>query len=172
MNNNIREFESIINDIILNPTVQEMKNFRQHCSISCYEHCKNVALYSYIICKKLSLDYVSSARAGMLHDLFLYDWRYKVNGRKGFHAFLHPRIALNNSLKLFDLNDKEKDIILKHMWPCTIVPPKYKETYIITLVDKYCAIKESIECLLNSFTFKKVYRYTYAFLCLLVLRIV
>ena len=42
----------------------------------------------------------------------------------------------------FDLNDMEKDIIVKHMWPLTIVPPKFKESYIVTLVDKYCATKE------------------------------
>lgn len=172
MNTNIKEFENIIHDIAINSTVQEMKNFRQHCSVSCYEHCRNVAFYSYIICKKLDLDYVSSARAGMLHDLFLYDWRYKIDGRKGLHAFRHPRIALNNSLKLFALNNKEKDIILKHMWPCTIVPPRYTESYIITFVDKYCAIKESFDCLKDSFTFKKLYRYGYVFLCLLVFRIV
>jgi len=52
------------------------------------------------------------------------------------------------------------------------MPPKYIESYIITFVDKYCAIKESIDCLKNTFTFKKLYRYAYVFLCLLVLRIV
>ena len=39
------------------------------------------------------LDYVSVARAGMLHDLFLYDWRKRENGRKGLHAFTHPKSA-------------------------------------------------------------------------------
>ena len=172
MNTNIKEFEKIINDITTNSTVQEMKNFRQHCSTSCYDHCRNVSYYSYIICKKFGLDYVSCARAGMLHDLFLYDWRVKTDERKGLHAFRHPRIALNNSLQLFNLNNKEKDIILKHMWPCTIIPPKYLESYIITFVDKYCAIKESINCFKDSFTFKKLYRYAYVFLCLLIFRIV
>ena len=36
----------------------------------------------------------------------------------------------------------EKDIILKHMWPVTFSTPKYLETFIVTFVDKYCAIKE------------------------------
>ena len=96
-----KEFISIIDDIINNETVQKMKDFRQHYNVSCFEHCLCVSYYSYLICKKLHLDYKSVARAGMLHDLFLYDWRKKVDGRKGLHAFTHPKTALENSLKLF-----------------------------------------------------------------------
>ena len=80
------EFEQIIEDIINNQTVQKMKNYNQHYDTSCYEHCKNVAYISYKICKKLKLDYKSAARAGMLHDLFLYDWRKRQDGRKGLHS--------------------------------------------------------------------------------------
>lgn len=139
------EFENIIKDMKNNPTVLKMRNFRQHYDTSCYEHCENVAYFSFLICKKLKLDYVSVARAGMVHDLFLYDWRVKENGRKGFHAFRHPRIALNNALKLFDLSKKEQDIILKHMWPLTVIPSIYLESYILSSVDKYCALKESFD---------------------------
>jgi HD superfamily phosphodiesterase len=60
---NIEEFKLIIKDIEENQTVQKMKHFRQHCDISCYEHCYNVAYYSYKICKKLKLDYTSVSRA-------------------------------------------------------------------------------------------------------------
>lgn len=58
-----KEFEELIYDITQNETVLKMKNFRQHYNISCFEHCKNVAFYSYLICKKFNLDYVSAARA-------------------------------------------------------------------------------------------------------------
>ena len=71
----IQEFDLIINDLVTNETVQKMKNYKQHYDTSCFEHCKNVAYYSYLICKKYNLDYISATRAGMLHDLFLYDWR-------------------------------------------------------------------------------------------------
>lgn len=140
-NNN--EFNKIIKDIIANNTVLQMKKYKQHYDINCFEHCLHVSYYCYKVCKKLNLDYVSAARAGMLHDLFLYDWRIKQQDKKGLHAFTHPRYALENAKKLFNLNSKEQDIILKHMWPLTIKLPKYKESYIITLVDKYCAISES-----------------------------
>ena len=110
-----REFELIINDLVNNETVQKMKNYKQHYDTSCFDHCKMVAYYSYLLCKKYNLDYKSATRAAMLHDLFLYNWRTRENGRKGLHAFTHPKTALENASKLFDLNDKECDLILKHM---------------------------------------------------------
>ena len=47
-----------------------------------------------------------------------------------------------NTHKKWVLNDIEKDIILKHMWPVTFSTPHYLETFVVTFVDKYCAIKE------------------------------
>ena len=163
------EFASIVKDLMTNETVQKMKYYKQHYDTSCFEHCRNVAYYSYLICKKYNLDYVSVARAGMLHDLFLYDWRQRQDGRKGLHAFTHPRTALENASKLFSLNEKERDIILKHMWPVTIKLPKYKESYIITLVDKYCALQESIKAYKSKRSIQKLYRYAYVFLSMLVI---
>lgn len=167
---NIREFENIIYDLINNDTVLKMKHYKQHYETSCFEHCKMVAYYCYLICKKYNLDYISAARAGMLHDLFLYDWRTRENGRKGLHAFTHPKTALENSLKLFNLNEKECDIILKHMWPVTFFSfPKYKESFIITLVDKYCAIQESINAYKSRKKLQIAYRYAYVFLSMFIL---
>ena len=96
------EFINIIKDLINNETVQQMKNYRQHFNSSCFDHCLEVAYWSYLICKKLGLDYVSAARAGMLHDLFLYDWRNskKKLNLEHFHAFIHPKIALENATKI------------------------------------------------------------------------
>ena len=73
LKNNIddEEFVSIIEEIINNKTVQQMKNYRQHYETTCFDHCFMVSYFCYIICKKLHLDYVAAARAGMLHDLFL-----------------------------------------------------------------------------------------------------
>lgn len=139
----IREFNNIIKDISNNETVQMMKDFNHHCDVTCYEHCKHVAFANYILCKKLKLDYISAARAGMLHDLFLYNWRGSRRRLEGLHAFVHPKIALQNAEKEFVLNDKEKDIILKHMWPVTFKIPKYKESFIVSFVDKCFAVEES-----------------------------
>lgn len=168
------EFFKIIEPILSNETVQQMKNYKQHCNTSCYSHCLHVAFYSYVICKKLGLDYVSVSRAAMLHDLFLYDWRtgYRDKEFYGMHAFTHPKIALRNSQELFALNSKEQDIILKHMWPVTFSLPKYKESYIVTFIDKFSAIKESFLFLCSQLKRKRVYKYAYVFLNLILFRIV
>ena len=164
------EFQEIIHSLIQHPTVQEMRNYRQHFQTSCYEHCYQAAYYCYKIAKKFHWDYRSVTRAAMLHDLFLYDWRLRQDGRKGLHAFTHPKTALTNATKLFTLNKKEKDIILKHMWPVTFFHfPKYKESYIITLVDKYCAIQESINAYRSKSSIQKLYRYAYVFLSMLII---
>ena len=89
----------------------------------------------------MHLDYKSAARAALLHDLFFYDCEDKISRPKN-HIKNHPKIALENANKLFNLNKKEQDIILKHMWPLTFSPPKYLESFIVTIVDKYCAFKE------------------------------
>lgn len=168
------EFFNIIKPIILNEKVQEMKNYRQHCDTSCFTHCLHVAYYSYVICKKLGLDYVSVSRAAMLHDLFLYDWRlgYRDEEFYGFHAFAHPKIALRNSLELFDLNNKEQDIIIKHMWPITITFPKYTESYIVTFMDKFSALRESYFFFQSRLKKKSIYKYAYIFLSLILFRII
>lgn len=141
--NRNKEFQEIIKPLIANETVQQMKNFKQHYETTCFEHCYMASFYCYIICKKYNLDYKSATRAAMLHDLFLYDWRKKQPDRKGLHAFTHAKIACENACKIFDLNEKEKSIIKTHMWPVTLSFPKSKEAFILTLVDKYCALSES-----------------------------
>ena len=135
------EFKNIIKDIDKNETVQRLHNFKHHYGSNRYEHSLSVAYNSYKICKFLGLDHVSAARAGLLHDLFLYDCE-NPETRPQNHIKQHPKTALENATKLFILNDIEKDIILKHMWPVTTSLPQYWETFIITFVDKYCAIKE------------------------------
>ena len=138
-----KDFIMIISDLLDQEKVQEMKHYRQHYNINCFEHCLFVSYNTYLICKKHHLDYISGARAGMLHDLFLYDWRKRENGRRGLHAYTHPKVALKHASTFLNLNDKEKDMILKHMWPVTPAIPKYKETFVITFVDKYFAVAEA-----------------------------
>ena len=135
-------YMDIVKDIIENEMVQEMKQYRQHFNVSCFDHCLYVSYNLYLLCKKHKLDYASAARAGLVHDLFLYDWRKRQEGRKGLHAYTHARTAYENAKTIFNLNKKEKDIILKHMWPVTLGIPRYKETFLMTYVDKYFAYSE------------------------------
>ena len=92
----------------------------------------------------MNLDYVSTARAGLLHDFFLEEREEVVSLGLGSHNAAHPKIALKNAEKLTKLNKIEKDIILKHMFLCTFSfnIPRYQESFIVSMVDKYCAISE------------------------------
>ncbi len=136
------EFMDCIKDVYDNEKVKKLDNWEQHNHTSRLQHSINVAYYSYIICKKMGWDYRSAARAGMLHDLFFYDWRKPSSLRTCNHAAWHPLVALDNAKKITELNEIEEDAIKKHMWPCTVVPPKYKESYAVTLADKLCAVIE------------------------------
>ena len=154
----IAEFKFIIKDIANNPNVLALKDHVQHAISSRYSHCLSVAFYTYVICKKLGLDYVSATKGAMLHDFYFYNWRNKnVEGQKKFHAFRHPKISLTNACDIFELNNLEKDIIVKHMWPLTIRFPRYLESYIVTFVDKYCATNELFKFI--KLRIKRFYRF-------------
>lgn len=138
-----QEFYDCVKDILHHPVVQEMKKFSHHCDTDCYQHCLNVSYYNYQICKALGLDARAAARAGMLHDLFLYDWKVRAKETgEHFHGLTHPRVALKKAEQYFELSKMEKDIILKHMWPLTVIPPRYMESHITCLTDKYCGMCE------------------------------
>ncbi len=170
----LNEFFEILDDIINNDTVKQMKNYRQHCNTSCFKHCMQVAYFTFIACKALKLDYISATRAAMLHDLFLYDWRKKYRNVElpGLHAFVHPLIAFENASSIFDLNDKEKDVIIKHMWPVTLSFPRYRESYIVTIMDKYSACLETYLYIQEKLKRKTFYKTAYIFLSLIFFRII
>ena len=134
-------FLDITREILLNDNVQRLSFFKHHYGSNRLEHSLSVSFYSYKLCKFLGLDYVSAARAGLLHDLFFYDCENKLS-RPKFHIWKHPKVALENALSLFNLNEKECDIIFKHMWPITFFPPKFFESFVVSLVDKFCAFAE------------------------------
>lgn len=60
-----------------------------------------------------------------------------------FHGFTHPKTALRNAERDFDLSERECDIISKHMFPLTLVPPMHRESWIVSMADKYCALRET-----------------------------
>ena len=133
-------------DILQHEKVESMDQFIQHGKTTTLSHSIGVSYLSYRICKKWKLDYVSAARAGLLHDFYLYDWHiYAKESNDRFHGFTHPRKALDNAVKEFKINKKERDIILRHMWPLTPIPPRTLEGFVVVFADKYCGILEIIE---------------------------
>ena len=138
------QFKAMISDLLAHDHVNNMNDFMQHGAMTCLDHCIHVSYTSYRLCSFLGFDYRSAARGALLHDLFLYDW-HTVKLEKGLHAFRHPYIALENASTSFILNNIEKDIIKKHMWPLTLRLPRYKEAYIVCLIDKYCTVIETLK---------------------------
>ena len=135
---NMKEFENIIEEYTSHPKVKELKKYKHH-GITRYDHSFNVAYYTYIITKKLNLNYKSATKAAMLHDFFL-DEVENENGVKRLQD--HPKYAVINAKKYFELNELEEDIIRNHMFPVTFTPPKHKESWIVDMVDDIVSIKE------------------------------
>lgn len=138
----VKEYLMCVQDIIELDEVKSLDNYTQHCNTSRLQHSLNVSYYSFLLARKKGLDYKSVARAGLLHDLYLYDWR-EVKTEE-HHAFHHPKEALKNAQSIASLNEIEKDAIVNHMWPLSKQAPKYKESYMLSFVDKYCTIVEVI----------------------------
>lgn len=143
------DYLSCVADLLDNKAVQSMSTYKQHHGMSVLEHSLCVSYISFRLCKDAGLDYRSAARGGLLHDFFLYQRRIN-KPYKGWHTTNHPRLALRNAVELFELNDLEKEIIVKHMWPICKGVPKYRESFVVSTVDKYCSLTEFFRSIKSS----------------------
>ena len=128
-------FENIAKDIIYTSKYKKLKDIKHH-GLNRYIHIMRVSKFTYKITKFLKLDYVSATRAALLHDYFI-----ESSDNKEVFAN-HPHIALNNAMNDYGLNIKEQNAIESHMFPLGRTLPKYRESWILTLVDKTVAIYE------------------------------
>lgn len=134
-------------DIISSANFRKSDECIQHGTMSVKNHSMNVAKYSLAISKKLPVRFNRKelVRGALLHDYFLYDWHDKDHVQlHKLHGFYHPGVALKNASKEYPLTPREKDIIGKHMWPLTVVPPMCREAWVVTAADKYCSLLETI----------------------------
>lgn len=114
------------------------------------DHSAAVAYASYRLARFLGLRATlpQLVRGALLHDYFLYDWRKEKPRSGGLHGFDHPREALENAEAAFGpLSERERDCILRHMWPLTPVPPRYPESLVVCLADKAVALREALRSL-------------------------
>ena len=145
------EYNNIVKDILENREYKKLENYKHH-GINRLEHSKRVSFYSYKICKCFGLDYISASRGGLLHDFFKNN--YKKYSRKKL-LIEHPTYALYNARKYFKLNEIEKDIIKSHMFPINIKTiPRYKESLIVTIIDKVACIYERYAVCSSNIIFK------------------
>ena len=135
-------------DILKSENFRSTKNYIQHGTMPVHRHCIDVAEKSIAISKFLRIpcNEREMVRGALLHDYFLYDWHDKSRENyQRLHGFYHPGIALRNASREYELTLREKDIIKKHMWPLTVVPPLCREAWIVTTADKYCSLLETLK---------------------------
>ena len=135
-------------DILDSDNFKITKQHIQHGTVTVHRHCMDVAECSLLLNNKLGLkcNQPDLIRGALLHDYFLYDWHDKeyLSQRKRLHGFWHPGVALRNAEKEYELNDTQREIIKKHMWPLTVVPPTCREAWVVTAADKYCSLMETV----------------------------
>lgn len=134
-------------DILRSPNFLDTRGHIQHGNMTVNDHCKNVAMYSVALADKLRVNCNKRdlVRGALLHDYFLYDWHNNDHeDAEKLHGFHHPTVALRNALRDYRLTARQRDIIRKHMWPLTPVPPTCKEAWLVTMADKYCSLMETI----------------------------
>ena len=137
-----REFFALIEDLYDTEEVQGLQQYPQHSSINRLDHITSVTYPASCWATKAGLDVRATARGAILHDLFYYDWHDSAHWHRP-HGYKHPRFALENAKVLNpEITPKEENIILRHMFPLTVIPPRYKEGWVVSLCDKYCATRE------------------------------
>lgn len=126
--------------------MNKSRTFYQHGKINIYVHSLRVAYICYYWVKKyhLHVDEKALIRGALLHDYFLYDWHDKEHEHKRPHGFFHPSAALCNAKQDFILTRKEENIIQRHMFPLTLIPPGCKEVWLVCMADKVCSTRETV----------------------------
>ena len=116
----------------------ECRAFIQHGDVSVYDHVVSVARQSCRMADALArlgvrVDRASLVRGALLHDYFLYDW-HDPDPSHRLHGFRHH----------FALTPREKNVIVRHMFPLVPVPPACREAWIVCCADKVCALRETV----------------------------
>ncbi len=134
------KFEDVVSDILKNEEFNKLKTQLHH-GITRYEHSLRVAKVTYKISKRLKMKHTKEiTRAALLHDFYMDDELHNETPKDRLH--LHPALADANAKKHFNINDLQSNIIKSHMFPLQGDKPKYKESWLVTLVDKSVATYE------------------------------
>lgn len=139
-------FRAVLSDVCRHSRILQSAQFIQHGTTSVFHHSVAVAYASFWIARRLrvSVDEKTLIRGALLHDYFLYDWHEKEASHK-WHGFFHAAKALQNAREDFELNEVEQNMILRHMFPLNLIPPRYKEAWILCCADKLCSGRETCD---------------------------
>ena len=137
------EYRSIIDDYLNHDRVSLLKGVPHHDS-NRLDHSIKVSYLSYRVSKRLHLNYESVAKSGLLHDLYYeqIDDCERISDKVKLFMNEHPKYALMNARKICELTPLEENIILSHMWPASKYIPKHRESFVVSLIDKYVSFFE------------------------------
>jgi len=135
------DYTSLVKDILEHNEFQKLGTIIHHGN-NRLDHSLRVSYYSYKIGKMLTLDYRQIARGALLHDFFFEVNEGEEKKTKFKTMMKHPKYALDNAKKYFEVSDVESDIILTHMFPVAPRIPKYFESWLVDLVDDVVSIGE------------------------------
>lgn len=133
------DFNNIVKDILINDKFISMDKELHH-GLTRYNHSLRVAKATYSCSKALGLDYESATRAALMHDFYNNaDFPEYLPVNRGLN---HATLALKNAKSYYNLNSKQENIIMSHMFPMSFVAPKHIESWAVTFIDKGVAIYE------------------------------
>ena len=136
-----REFISLAHEVIRTEEYRRLRGYRHHVRGTVFSHSIKVAYLCYRHARRFGwrCDTRALVRGALLHDFYLYERR----GMGLLHWVIHPRHALKNAVALYpDLSGRERDMIRRHMFPLTPIPPRYKEGWLLCYFDKAAAISD------------------------------
>lgn len=148
---NFNEMKNYTNQIMDSEIFQAATRTDHHFgyNIACHEiHVCIVAMFMAYMLSRIGIHFQmhSMIRGILCHDLGLVG-RYEKKFYSGLDCALrHPVESVKIARNLLpDLDAIEEDIIVKHMFPMNVTGiPRYKETWIVTIADKWCAITEGL----------------------------
>lgn len=142
---NLRCYLDMMRPLLDTREVQSMGQWNHHFGVTTYEHSLFVSYVAFRLARRLGLDPYAAARAGLLHDLYLYS-PYRADSHPGNQCFYHPIAALENARALVpDLSEEEENSIVAHMWPLAYHMPRCKLAFVISFSDKLCATLEILK---------------------------
>ena len=144
-------FYELISHVVETEDFVKMRQYRHHVHGCTYDHSIKVAYLCYRHYQRFGskVNLEELIRGALLHDYFLYDHHDKDNDEcvSGLiHWFVHPKYALNNARRDYpDLTKNEQDMIGRHMFPLTLIPPKTRYGWLVCFYDKVAAVKEWLQ---------------------------
>ena len=136
--------EDLYQSFLHDERILRMKDISMHRGSNCYEHSFKVAKKAIKrALRHKEVDLLVILLGAILHDYYLYDWRTDREMLK-HHMSNHPKKAVENAIKDFNISPEVQKVIRTHMWPGNIRDwPNTKEARIVSNADKAICIEEA-----------------------------